>query len=320
MTRRNLPEPLATTWLADATADIELLQDATGLKIEDATPEGHLNWAHRVTQFPDDDITRRASTKRVQGLIRGVMAKYPQCRRIGILTHSTLVDAANNLGAVFDERVAMVACFGSGADRASNRWHNAHCDLLIVAGTPRINGLTVKKILFQCNRLDAIRRDGDWGDVQWKDSTPSGKSRLISGRGYRDRDWRQAQRSKVRAGIIQAVGRSRAMLESGCDVAILSSEECGFPVVDADGALKELDETALEVLNELSAICSLITHRDDCRYSSTRALAQRLRIEERQCRNVLKRLEVLGLVERLGERKGWRLSPNWLRVEQEQTR
>ncbi len=311
LTRRNLPSRKATVWLSDATADRELLEFATGLEIEDATPEGHLELSRNVIQFPVD-ITRKASRKRFRGLLRGVLASRLDCCRAGVITHSTLTSAAKSLGPLFKDRVAMVEYFGSGEDRASNRWLRSGCDLLIVAGTPRVDELEIKKLLHRVGHLDALNRGGDWGELTWQGFTESGRPRIVKGRGYRDSVWRQVHRAKVRAAIVQAAGRARALLETGCDAVILSTEECGFPVAEVEAELVPVTESEASILTELKAVVSLILKRGNRRCATTQDVAERCGLSVRQTRDWLSRLESRGLVERIGERSGWRLVKAWL--------
>lgn len=308
--RPNIPKPAATVWLSDATADRDLLEFATELEIEDATVEGRLKLSKNDLQFPVD-FTRKASPSSLQSSLRSVLASRPDCVRVGIITHSTLVEAAKSLGPMFDHRVGMVAHFHSGEDRASNRWLEAEIDLLIVAGTPRIDEMLVKERLLRFGFLDALKLNGDWGELRWQGYTRSGSTRIILGRGYREPTWRRAHQSKVRAGIIQAAGRARVLLETGCDVVILSNEECGVPVAEIGQDLVPLTDSDARVLSELTAVVSLIDIRDNRRCATTRELADRCRLSPRQTRDILSELESRGLVVRLGERSGWRLSDVW---------
>jgi hypothetical protein len=297
-------------WLCDATADKELLELGTGLDIQDATPEGRLELSKNVVQFPVD-VTRKTSKNRFRDMLRGVLASRLDCHRVGIITHRPLKDAATSLGPLFDHRVAMVEHFGSGEDRASNRWQRAGCDLIVVAGTPRVDELEIKKLLHRVGQLDALNAGGDWGELPWQGFTTSGKRRIVKGRGYREATWRQVHRSKVRAAIIQAAGRARALLDTGCDAVILSSEECGFPVADVGQELVPLTDTEARVLTELKAVVSLILKRNNRLYAPTSEVADRSGISVRQARDILRRLELCGLVERESERSGWRLADAW---------
>jgi hypothetical protein len=293
-------------WLSDATADRELIKLATGLDIRDATPQGRLELARKVIQYPVD-ITRRMSPTRFRALLRGVLACRLDCHRVGIITHSTLTTAAKSLGPLFDERVAKVAYFGSGQDRGSNEWHDAACDLIIVAGTPRVPEIEIRKMLHRVEHYDALNRGGDWGDIRWQGVTPDGRPRIVTGRGYREPIWRQAHQAKVRAAIIQAAGRARALLDTGCDAVILSSEECGFPVADAGQDIVPLTDNEARVLTAVKDIVPYLSFKEQRPLAAlTDDIAKRCGVSQRQVRRTLAGLETRGLVERIGERSGWR--------------
>lgn len=298
-------------WLADATADLELLELATGLKIQDATPGERLELAKNAIQYPID-VTLRASRKRFRSLLRGVLASRLDCRRVGVITHSTLTSAAKSLGRMFDERIAKVAYFRSGQDRGSNDWHDIGCDLIVIAGTPRLPEIAIRLMLHRVGHYGAIDRGGDWGDLRWQGFTPDGKPRIITGRGYREPLWRQVHRSKVRAAIIQAAGRARALLETGADVVVLSTEECGFPIADVGKEPVPVTDSEAAVLTALKDIASYIVIKEQCPLiASTGEIANRCGVTERQARRSLSGLEQRGLVERIGERSGWRLAASW---------
>jgi hypothetical protein len=291
-------------WLSDATADRDLLKRATGLEIVDATPAGRPKLSKQVLQYPID-ITRGTALPRLKGLLRGVLASRPDCHRAGIITHSTLRSASKQLGTLFDDRVTMVEYFGSGEDRASNRWHRSECDLLIVAGTPRVGDMDIRKQLLRVGQADAINSGGGWGELCWQGFTVSGMERIVHGRGYQDAVWQQAHRSRVRAAIIQAAGRARALLDSGCDAVILSTEECGFTLADTGQDPEPVTDSEFTILETLTAVVPLIHVRDNRRYATTNEVAERCGRSPRQTRDILNRLANRGLVERIGERTGW---------------
>jgi hypothetical protein len=270
------------------------------------TPESRLELSKNVVQYPID-ITRTASSKRFRELLRGVLASRPECRKVGVITHSTLATTAEQLGPQFDCRIEMVRYFGSGSDRGSNEWLEAKCDLIIVAGTPRVNDIEIQKLLYRCGHLDAIRQGGQWGELAWQGVTTSGSPRVIKGRGYQHPLWRQAHRSKVRAAIVQAAGRARALLPTGCDAVILSTEECGYPVAEFGQDVTPLTDSEAAVLVELTAVVSLIPIRNNRRCALTSDIVKRTRLSDRQVRDILRRLECRGLVLRVGERGGWML-------------
>ncbi len=307
MTRQNLPHSKATVWLSDGTADKELLEQAIGSEIIDATPDGQLTLAHEVIQHPID-IARSTSKSRAKEIVRGIFASRPQSHRVGIITHSTLTKSMQELGPMFDDRVAIVAHFGSGQDRASNQWHDADCDLIVVAGTPRVPTDEIRKLLFRCGELDALRSDGDWGELTWQGFTGTGKPRIVKGRGFLDPVWRKVHRSKVRAGIIQAAGRARALLTTGCDAVILSNEETGFPLIEPGQEVEPMTESEAAVFSELSDIVPYRYLRNGDACATSEFVAQKCGLSLRTTQRLLTQLENRGMVCRVGERGGWRLT------------
>ena len=207
--------------------------------------------------------------------------------------------------------------FGSGDDRASNDWHTER-DLLIVIGTPRPGDEAVQCRLIQLGDFAAANEDGRWGDIRWRCKTETGVEVIVTGRGYIHAAWDRVHRSFVRAALIQAVGRGRSLSEDGCDVVVVAAEEAGFPFADITDI--ELNETEAELFTILSDLSAEKSYRDIKTFPpmrgdstgdtslTTAELAQRVRLSERQARDILSRLESRGLVVRVGERGGWRLS------------
>lgn len=228
----------------------------------------------------------------------------PQYQRVGLITHSTLTACAKRLGPPFGKRIVQTAYFGSGSERASNEWYKL-CDLLIVAGTPRVDASAIRARLCQLGDFDAAGLDGEWGELQWRGLTASGQTRVVRGRGYRNPAWQRAHRSLVPSAIVQAVGRGRGVLDDGCDVIVVSSEACGLPLADWP-SIPELTAKHLEaarLVGELSATdaCKNAGHQP----VTTARMSKSLGVEPRQTQNILNDLERLGLVRRVGERGGW---------------
>ena len=117
-----MPTEHNPVWLADATADRELLGAGIGRAINDGTPEGRLELQKSVTQI-ERDITRKTSPETLKAILRGVLVERPDANRVGIITPKNLVKAAESLGKPFDARIVRVAYYGSGQDRASNTWY-----------------------------------------------------------------------------------------------------------------------------------------------------------------------------------------------------
>ncbi len=105
----------------------------------------------------------------------------------------------------------------------------------------------------------------------------------------------------------------RGILETGCEVVVLSNEECGLPISDA--ACEPLGATGAAILAELRrasppfSIYSFIENTGDARNRavSTAQLASILRLSVSGIRDELSRLERRGLVCKIGERGGWSL-------------
>ncbi len=248
---KNLPSENAAVLFSDATANRDDLEALLGRPVTDVTPSGHLARVKRVVQYPLD-IVRATSHSRFASIIRGVLTEFRSARYVGIITHRPLVGAIKKLGEPFAGRLVKAAYFGSGSDRASNDWHE-RCDLVIVAGTPRVPGEAVQRRLIQFGDFTSAGEDGRWGPCRWKGTTETGEKLIVEGRGYDQRAWERAHRSLVRAAIVQAAGRGRTLLDTGCDVAVISTEECGFPVVsNPDIELSETEVKALVVITDLS--------------------------------------------------------------------
>lgn len=274
----------------------------------DATPSGYLTRVKRVIQYPLD-ITRKMTPGRFVSIIRGVLAEHSHYQRVGVITHRTLEGALKKLGELFAGRLVKNSYFGSCADRASNDWYK-RCDVVIVAGTPRLPTNAVRRRLMQFGDIASAAEDGRWGSCHWKGLTEAGREVLVEGRGYTHPAWERAHRGLVRAAIIQAAGRGRTLLETGCDVIVISTEECGLPLVNStDIALSETEVSTLAILTAYRNE-SLNSIQDSCSYApalSTAAIADRLGMTERGTRKVLGELESRGLARRHGERGGWLL-------------
>ncbi len=307
LTLRNFANPNSTVFLSDATADIELLRAATGVDIQDMTPSGTLCREKSIVQHPVD-VTRGTSPKRARELTCGVLTSRPDCRKIGIITHSNRTAAIKSIDEPFRSRIARVSHFGSGSDRGSNEWLAAECDLLVVLGTPRVAEIEIKRTMLRCGWFDDLRKGGEWGEVTWQGTTTSGQPRVVRGRGYTSPRWAQAHRSKVCAGIVQAAGRARSLLETGCDCVVVSTEECGFPLADFEDDLRPLTGSEVRVLTGLSALSALVLISGQCACAASQDVADTCGIQRRQAQKLLAGLEQAGLVTRVGERGGWRLS------------
>lgn len=326
---RNIPSPDAVTLFQDATVEPDDLETYIGHRVVNVTPEGHVSLAKRVVQFPRD-INRRTASNAFLAMLRGVMSQFPDAQRIGVITHRTLIPHLKQIGEPFALRIAKSTYFGSGDDRASNDWYG-QCDLIIVAGTPRVPSLAIQRRLIQFGDYAPAGENPDWGDVRWRGHTESGREVIVTNRGYRHPLWKRAHRSLVRAALIQAVGRGRSLLETGCDVAIISTEECGFPL--ADLTADPITQAGLNVLSAISdlSLGKLPSEKLSLAYpysiskatqaitsgmatnqaiTSTSQIAQSIGLSEQRTRSILTNLESRSLVARIGDRGGWMLTVN----------
>ena len=315
-TWKNLPSMEAIVLFADATADHNDLEDWLGRPVKVITPEGRIAHAKRVVQYPID-FSRKASKKRFLNVVRGILSEFHEAQRVGIITLKPLVSALKSLPQRFTRRLSKIAYFGGGDDRASNEWHG-NCDLILVIGTPRPDNEAVPRRLIQLRDFASAGEDGRWGDVHWRCRTESGAEVILKGRGYDHPAWDRAHRRLVRSALIQAIGRGRTLLQSGCGVIVVAAEEIGFPIADeTDIELNETEADLIKLLSELSAEKSYRSFKAfspmrsdsaDDNSLTTSDLADRVKLSERQTREHLVRLESRGLVTRVGERGGWVLA------------
>lgn len=313
-------------WLCDATADIEELQALVDRPVEDCTPSGNLTHRQMVVQVATLDVKKGSSANTVLRILRAVFAAYPQFSRVGVLIdrqHVSVVTGTARKGIVLDQdlrgRVAKVEHFRSGESRGSNDWITG-CDAIFVVGTPRVPTSVVRSRLIQRGQSAAAARDGQWDRDYWSGIDTAGRRRTILGAAYRDHDWRSAHRAVVRAELLQAIGRGRTILETGVPTIVVSNEDLGLPL--AEIGVEPMAETAvlaLRVIGQLSEQNSTgesapelseqnpIYILGSCSVSSV-DVARSLSLTDRRLRYVLADLLRCGLVERVGQRGGWRLT------------
>ena len=306
----------AVVWLQDGTADPELIRACLpGAEVIDVTPDVVPVSFHRVVQHPRD-ITRQTSPDVVVKIILGLLADNPQKMRVGLIGHHTHLKALQELKSK-DGRIVRVSYYGSGLDVASNCWLEDGCDLIIDLGTPRVNGAAVQSVLVQAGQLAAAGEDGAWGEFRWSGKTESGEPVGVMSRGYSNPAWKRAHNHLVRSRLMQSVGRGRAPCEGGCDVIVVSTEECGLAVTDL--ASVPMNQTEREVLRclvpksdskwdiscikkENPAVIGKMSHLGSLWKPSEIALV--LGINRKTVQRNLARLEQRGLVVSIGQR-GW---------------
>jgi hypothetical protein len=219
----------------DATADADGIRAATGREVRDCTPEGHLPNVAPVVQVPWD-VTADQEPSTAAGFVEAFLTSHPEVERLGLIGHQdhirAMMDDDDVLPPRLRARVAKACWFGAGPDRASNGWHEA-CDAMLVVGTMRPGGGPVKERLVLHGKVEAARRDGDWGVRHWEATTTDGRRIVVEGKGYRDAEWHTAHAAISRAAVHQAAGRGRAITEKGIPVWIVSDEPMGCPVDDS---------------------------------------------------------------------------------------
>lgn len=311
--RNNPPTTKAPVWFNDATMSADRLGTILGRSVRNETPLGQLELQKKAVQIPRD-ITRRKSGRILCGLLRGILADRPHFRRIGVIGHSVHVPMIESLEPDCRQRIVKVSYFGSGDERSSNEWHR-QCDLIVVAGTPRVPPAAIANYLVQIGDVAAACEPAEWNKLFWYGETESGETVKVHGWGYQDDLWRGAHRDLVRAALVQAVGRGRGILESGCEVIVLSTEECGL--VLSDTGLEAFGGTSYRVL---SALKELTMENPNKRYLgksivNSRSIAVATGLSPERVREVLRHFERRGLVQKIGERSGWRpVGPNELIV------
>ena len=324
-----LPEN-AAVWLSDATADPAEIESLAGRPVVNKTPEGRLEQRHAAVQIPVD-VKQGTIPGTVVNVLRGFFAAFPDVQQLGIICHRNHVPTIRGTahkGPVLDEslrnRIAKIEYYHGGEGRGSNRWLD-ECDTILVLGTPRVPPPAVKLRLIQTGRALAAARDGEWDRDYWSGVTTGGKRQTVKTLAYRDHDWHSAHRALVRSELIQAVGRGRGICPNGLPVVVLSNENLGLPLLEIDLApVSEKAIQALRTVSELSAQISKGESADDqeptyrhkslnsillgiCAVSSSQ-VALALGIKERRARYVLDDLLRRGLVERIGQRGGWKLT------------
>jgi hypothetical protein len=217
-----------TIWFGDSPANADRLGRVLGLPVSDKTPDGRVPLQKKAIQFTSD-VTVKTSHDVICSILRGVLARYPDRTRVGLITHRSALKALERLEAGERSRFVETTYFHSGQDRSSNSWHEK-CDLLLIVGTPRVPPQAVAEYLVQVGELEAACTEPKWDTLYWHGETEQGASVRIEARGYQDDAWRTAHRDLVRANLVQAIGRGRGILENGCDVLVFSTEECGLAI------------------------------------------------------------------------------------------
>ena len=324
-------------WLSDATAERDEIEGLVGQPVIDRTPAGRLERRHAAVQVPHLDVKQSTGRRKLIGVLRGVLAAFPQYTRVGVICHKRHVPAILGTakhGLVLDQdlrsRITKVEHYRSGEGRGSNAWLD-ECDVILVVGTPRVPPSAIKNRLIQIGRVAAAGRDATWKDGEgwgtdyWSAITTEGKRMTVPYLAYRDHDWYSAHRAIVRAELIQAIGRGRGICPNGVPVIVLSNEPLDLPILNSVG-VQPVSGTAISILQAVrqlsdqnskgeqqpSASDQIPKYLLGFRSVSTAAIASKIGKVERYTRRALKSLAKRGLVDRIGQRKGWRITPTGL--------
>ena len=247
--------------LLDATGNIDQLHSATGEDVVDCTPQGHLKRKHPITQFPEP-ITCGMKPNTVARILRGVLEKYPEKKRIGLIGHQghikhMMSESSRILDDETRKKIKKYCYYWQGPERASNDWHK-ECDVLIVLGTSRPPTSTVRQhLLLTGNEEAASNGSPVWGEIQWESQTTEGVACMSKGYGYHDPDWRAAHQAICRTQLLQSIGRARSLLEEGIPCILVADEPVGAdidtrPIYRLSQAIQKLVDVIRECL--LSAI------------------------------------------------------------------
>lgn len=265
----------------DATADADGIRAATGREVRDCTPEGHLPNVAPVVQIPWD-VTASQSPSTAAGFVEAFLTSHPEVEALGLIGHQDHVRAMMDDDSVLPPRlrarIAKATYYGAGPDRASNGWHGV-CDAMLIVGTMRPGGGPVRERLVLHGKVEAARRDGDWGVRHWEAVTTDGRTIRVEGKGYRDADWHTAHAAISRAAVHQAAGRGRAITDKGVPVWIVSDEPMGCPVDDSLEPVSPVVREAVEAVRAVrdgTAGTSLFPIRDTYRKKSGSQTAVRV--------------------------------------------
>lgn len=353
--------PSAVVWLNDATANAAELAAICNLPVIDRTPGGRIEQRHPIVQIPIDLKKSTATNVFLRTLAIAIRRSNKQ--RIGIICdrrHTAAIKGTAKKGPILPaelrERIARVEHFRSGEGRGSNSWIG-QCDLMIIAGTPRVPEAAIRARLLRAGNHAAAARTEEqaaWGPDWWPGRTLAGERRTVKTLAYRDRDWHQAQCDIVRAELLQCIGRGRAIRETGMPVIVITADclatpenPAGFPLANSNpeiyfltmaeekiiSAMKKnaagVAETRQPVESELTGTFpkgesgpeeAELTGTFPYIYYlgnvpvSTSVIAELTKFDERNIRRNLVGLQKKNLVEKVGQRGGWKLTSEGVTV------
>jgi hypothetical protein len=319
-------------WLEDATTYFGHVQRLLpNVRVIDRTPLGTPHQRQPVQQIPIDVTTQESTAKKAVGLLRGVVLAHPKGTRFGVICHNNHLDAITEFANQNPGTLVKFDYFRSGRDRASNDW--TQCDVLVVLGTPRVPPNAIREEVVRLGHVDAANGNGHWAQRRWIGETVDGGEIVIEGGGYLDPHWKLAYLNRVVALLMQAIGRSRFLLDKGVPLTLVfSNEPLQLPLLNPIGwnGVEDNSHRVFEALKRLAAgpqglgNVSAMPLKDSFSSSadtappqgpaasrkdgwgvSTKEISVAAGIPERTVRDVLGKLADRGLVSRIGDRKGW---------------
>jgi len=307
-----LPPENCVVWIENASTTAKAVEDITGAKVIDKTPRGRLAFKVPPIQYPYADITMQACEKTVRSVVRGLLSKYPDAKKIGIISHRCHQAAIDSLAPIWTNRITRKEYFRSGKDRASNSWLD--CDLILVIGTPRVPKHAVRDLLIQTGQVDSACRNAKFGDVLWEGKANNGNLLQIGCKGYDDPDWADACNQLVKETLRQAIGRGRGVTDKGVQVVVASNESLGLAL--ADQPLHLISDSEDETLQLTVSATARNAKYNTLAFGAvnfivTDTVAKLSRYELRTVRSHLSSLSLSGLLKKKGARGGW-IVADWL--------
>ena len=312
--------PNQLIWFEDGSSDLKMLETLTGLPVTDQTPIGKIKNQIEPIQFTQKDITKSTLPSTVRSIVRGLLAKYKQYNRIGIICHQCHVSEIESLSNYWKKRIRKVSYFFSGDDRASNDWLN--CDLLIVLGTPRVPPSAVRNLLLTFDKVEAAKCDSDFVSFMWTGMNKNGDLVDVISKQYSNPDWQCANSLLVKETLRQTIGRARSITPEAIPVVLISTEPLdliissdNFQVVnDEEDATLRIVLTAISTSgseDETSQLSDKNANRyilGDLSLKSVTSDKVKNHFPNESLRNIqrhLKKLVEIGLIVKINERMGF---------------
>lgn len=299
--RRVEPPTDSVVWLENAHGNPKMLERLIGRPVINHTPKGQL--AHQVPPIHfAQDVTTTTSANNVRALVRGVLSRFPQSHKVGIITLQKKRPALDGLESFWKKRIRRVEHFRSGKDRASNSW--LACDLIVILGTPRVPPSATRSKLIQLGQIIEAAEDGRWRDKAWHQASLDGKDVILRGYGYAHPAWDEAHQLLVREQLLQAVGRGRSVTDKAVQVVVLSNEPLNLAISEEDIIpMRDSNATTLQAVQDivLKSANSEVT-------VSVSEVAQQRKLSIRQIRRHFRCLEKAGLIKEAGSKHRWMLT------------